>query len=296
MTAAAQHRQVGGSRGISPAWASSHFAFAPRSHTIYFISYCLLGYGRTRDAILSVEFRRDGALATCRLGESIDVKGRKQLSDEAATYVRELIVSGQLHAPEFVRVDRIAAELGISVTPVREGLLALRGEGFLDLEPRRGFVVSSLTREDIRDLFWVQAQLAGELAARAAGLMTDADVKQLEEHQTELSKALRRGDFPEVERRNYEFHSLINRAADAPKLAWFLRVATRYVPARFYHKISGWADASARDHLEVIEALRNHDAQAARKAMSEHIVHAGQLLALHRDRSIPDGTSVAPAT
>lgn len=65
---------------------------------------------------------------------------RRQLSDEVADYVRELIMSGQVRHGEFLRLERVADDLGISVTPVREALLSLRGEGFVTLEPRRGFM------------------------------------------------------------------------------------------------------------------------------------------------------------
>lgn len=213
---------------------------------------------------------------------------RQQLSDEAAAYVRELIVSGQLRAPEFVRVERIADDLGISVTPVREGLLALRGEGFLQLEPRKGFVVAPLSSDDVRDLFWVQAELAGELAARATQRLTDDQVADLVGLQDTLTDALARQDLDEVERRNHEFHRTINLAAGAPKLMWFLRTAARYVPNRFYHRIGGWPDASMHDHVAILDALKRREPDIARIAMQEHIVHAGRLLAEHLDQPVPE--------
>jgi len=62
----------------------------------------------------------------------------RQLSDEVASYVRELIMSGRLRSGDFIRQERIAEELELSATPVREGLLSLKGEGFVLLKPRRG--------------------------------------------------------------------------------------------------------------------------------------------------------------
>ncbi|WP_185994585.1 GntR family transcriptional regulator [Nocardioides campestrisoli] len=212
--------------------------------------------------------------------------GRPQLSDEAAAYVRELVLTGQLRAGEFVRVDRVAEQLEMSVTPVREGLLALRGEGFLELAPRRGFVVAELTEDDVRDLFWVQARLAGELAARATTRLTPAEVAELEELQATITRALEAGELDEVERSNHAFHRTINLAARSPKLAWFLRAATRYVPNRFYHRIGGWPDASRHDHAGLLDAIRARDAEGARRAMEEHIIHAGQLLVDHADLAV----------
>lgn len=60
-----------------------------------------------------------------------------RLSDLAAAHVRELIVSGQLRAGEFIRPETVADDLGISATPAREGLLLLQTEGFLTIEPRK---------------------------------------------------------------------------------------------------------------------------------------------------------------
>lgn len=215
---------------------------------------------------------------------------RPQLSDEVAAHVRELVLTGQLRAGEFVRVERIAEELGMSVTPVREGLVALRGEGLLTLEPRRGFTVAPLSEQDLLDLFWVQAQIAGELAARATPLLTDEQIDQLDALQAELVDALGRDDLTAVERLNHEFHRTINRAAATTKLTWFLRTATRYVPLRYYHRVGGWPDATQHDHFAVLNALRARDPEAARSAMRDHVNHAGRLLAAHADLPAPEAS------
>jgi DNA-binding GntR family transcriptional regulator len=204
-----------------------------------------------------------------------------QLSDEAAAHVRELIMSGAVESGTYLRPDRLAADLGISITPVREGLLALRGEGFVQLVPRHGFVVSPLTGTDIEDLYQAQAWLAGELAARAAQRADDAALAGLERRQRSLEAAARAGDFRLVERTNYAFHRDINRTAEAPKLAWLLAVATRYAPRRFFPTVRGWVIASVEDHRPVLDALHAADENAARDAMRRHIEHAGVLLAAH---------------
>src|SRR5689334_8388331 len=92
---------------------------------------------------------------------------RQQLSEDVASYVRELIISGRVRPGDFLRTEPIAEAVGVSNTPVREGLLLLSGEGFVELVPRRGFMVSAFSRQDVRDIFWAQAALAAELAGRA---------------------------------------------------------------------------------------------------------------------------------
>ena len=80
---------------------------------------------------------------------------RQQLSDKAAGYVRGLIMSGELRPGDGVRPETVGEALGISATPAREALQALRVEGFLIAVPRVGFVVSravgnAVTRNQVK--------------------------------------------------------------------------------------------------------------------------------------------------
>lgn len=215
---------------------------------------------------------------------------RPQLSEEAASYLRELIMSGQLSSGDYVRVDEAAAELGMSVTPVREGLVALRAEGFVLLEPRRGFVVAPLSRQDILDVFRGQALIAGELAARACDFVDAAKLDELRRLQDELRDAT---VDAEVERLNHAFHRSVNLTARAPKLSWLLAASVHYVPARFFGSIPGWREASTLDHASILNSLVHRDRDAARSAMTLHIEHAGVLLA---DHIRPGESAATPAT
>jgi DNA-binding GntR family transcriptional regulator len=204
---------------------------------------------------------------------------RRQLSDEVASYVRELIVSGQLRSGDFIRQEHIAEELELSATPVREGLLSLKGEGFVELKPRRGFVVAPLSASDVRDLFTAQALLAGELVSRATVRITPDDLRELNKVHRELRKAATAGDGDAVERLNHDFHRRINLLADAPRLAWMLSISTKFAPRRFFATIPGWSKASAQDHAAILKAITDRDAEQARAAMMRHMENAGELLA-----------------
>jgi DNA-binding GntR family transcriptional regulator len=223
------------------------------------------------------------------------IRGRGQLGDEVASYIRDSIMSGRLRGGEFLRSDRLAEELGISATPVREGLLTLRGEGFVRSEPRRGFVVSTLSRDDIMDLFTVQAMTAGELASRAAHRLTAPQLAEMAELQEQLDEAAKSGAVEKVDDLNNEFHRVLNHAAGSSKIAWFHGVAVRYVPRRFFAWIEGWPDAAVHDHSSILQALNDRDAEAARAAMKEHVMHAGALLADHLWPNEADAPSSQPA-
>lgn len=196
--------------------------------------------------------------------------------------MRELIVSGQLEPGQFIRPETMAAELDISATPMREGLLTLQSEGLLRVEPRRGFMVSPLSANDIEDVFVGQSLLAGELAARATSRMSDDELDALEKIQADLEHAAETADYDEVERLNHVFHRSIYSAAGSPKLSWMIKGSLNYAPRRFFASVDGWPQASAADHRAIIAGLRARDGEAARAAMVDHIRNAGHLLAAQR--------------
>jgi DNA-binding GntR family transcriptional regulator len=195
---------------------------------------------------------------------------RPQLSDDVARYVRRRIFNGSYRAGEYLRLDQLAADLGVSVTPVREALLNLCAEGLLAQQPRRGFIVLELTARDVADVANVQAFIGGELAARAAENITDEQLSALRAIQDELEQAYRSSDLDRMVRLNHEFHRLINVAADSPKLTQFMSGITRYAPESVFPTLAGWPKQSTRDHRRVIAAFERRDAGRARMAMAEH--------------------------
>ncbi|MUL63737.1 GntR family transcriptional regulator [Mycobacterium sp. CBMA 234] len=193
-----------------------------------------------------------------------------QLSDDVARFVRRRIFNGTFPAGEYLRLDQVATELGVSVTPVREALLNLRAEGLLVQHPRRGFMVLEVTARDVSDVAMVQAFVGGELAARAAENITADQVTELTRIQDALELAYQHTDVDRMVRLNHEFHRLINVVADSPKLTQFMSGITRYAPESVFPTLEGWPDLSIRDHRRVIAALKSGDASAARTAMAEH--------------------------
>lgn len=195
---------------------------------------------------------------------------RPQLADDVARFVRRRIFDGTYRAAEYLRLDQLAAELGISVTPVREALLNLCAEGLLVQQPRRGFIVQELTARDMADVANVQAFIGGELAARAAETISDEQLSSLRAIQDELEEAYGDRDLDRTVRLNHEFHRLINVVADSPKLTQFMSGITRYAPESVFPTLSGWPEQSTRDHRRVLAAFERRDADGARSAMAEH--------------------------
>jgi DNA-binding GntR family transcriptional regulator len=217
-------------------------------------------------------------------GKGADGVTNPPRGEDVVRHVRERIVTGQVRAGTFLRLDRLAEEAGVSVTPVREAMMQLRSQGFVEWQPRRGFVVLQLTGDDIRDIYQVQAFVAAELVRRAVRRLSQVDVDNLEGLQDRLEDAHAQGQADDVEQLNHEFHRELNTAALSPRLAHLLRTFTQYAPRLFFAEIEGWSEASASDHRAIIATIRRGDAGAAADAMAEHISRAGALLADHIDR------------
>ncbi|WP_440712468.1 GntR family transcriptional regulator [Gordonia sp. FQ] len=212
---------------------------------------------------------------------------RQQLPEDVAAYVRELIISGRVTAGDFLRTEPIAAAVGVSNTPVREGLLLLAGEGLVDLVPRRGFRVNPFTAQDVTGLFWAQAELAGELARRAAGRITDDDLRSLRAVVGRHAAALAADDAETTERCGHEFHRCVNLAAGSPRLATLLGGFVRQLPNRFYNGIEGRHGHTMDAHPRIIDALVRRDGAAAAALMRAHIMSgADDFLATHADQDV----------
>ncbi|OBB84973.1 GntR family transcriptional regulator [Mycolicibacterium peregrinum] len=213
-----------------------------------------------------------------------DFAARPQLAEDVARLIRRRIFDGTYPAGNYIRLEQLAAELGISVTPVREALFGLRTEGLLKQQPRRGFLVLPVTRRDIDDVAGVQAHIGGQLASRAAGQITDGQLDDLDRIQRELEVAYTDNDHEAAVRLNHAFHRGVNRAAESPKLAQLMSQITRYALESVYPTVEGWPEQSTHDHRRILAALKARDGDAARDAMAEHLCAASRPLSDHLDR------------
>ncbi|CAM4258566.1 HTH-type transcriptional regulator McbR [Mycobacterium basiliense] len=171
-------------------------------------------------------------------------------------------MSGTLRPGTYIRLDETAAGLGVSITPVREALLKLRGEGMVQLEPHRGHVVLPLTRQDIDDIFWLQATIARELAVTATERISELDIGEMEHLNEALATAVGSDDAEAIAALEFSFHRVFNQASGRIKLAWFLLSAARYMPAQMYAADPQWGAAAVDNHRLLIAALRTRDVAA----------------------------------
>lgn len=203
---------------------------------------------------------------------------RRTLAVEVADRLREMILTGALSSGSRTTQDELARMLGVSTMPVREALLRLAAEGFVHAEPNRSFTIVATTREDVQDVYWMHATLAGELTRRACARADDALVATLRERAARCREVAGSGDPELLEEANWDFHRAINRAARAPKLLVILRATLRFIPRGFYGLLPAWTPTSEAGHEAILEAFERRDPEAARAAAEQHVRDAGELL------------------
>ena len=185
---------------------------------------------------------------------------REQMSDEVAGHLRAAIMSGTLLPGTFIRLDETAAQLGVSITPVREALRTLRGEGMVQLEPHRGHVVAPLSRRDIEDIFWLQSTIAKELAAAAAERITDDEIDRAGAAQRRSSPRWSKPVRPKASPQPSSHSTAgFNHTTGRIKLAWFLLHVARYMPPLIYAADPQWGVEAVDNHRQLIAALRRRD-------------------------------------
>ena len=165
----------------------------------------------------------------------------RSMSDQVTESLRSMILVGDLRSGDQVTQEKLAEDLGVSTMPVREALLRLAHEGFVQGGRGRSFRIAPTTREDIQDIYWVHATLAGELTARACERISAEDLDQLTQVHQRWLAAVSAGNVSALERENFEFHRLLNKAAQSPKLLMLLRNTLRLIPEHFYSLLKDWA-------------------------------------------------------
>ncbi|MBU3739473.1 MAG: GntR family transcriptional regulator [Rhodoferax sp.] len=238
---------------------------------------------------------REPTLSTLAAAKQVGF-GQQQLSESVATHLREQIISGKLAKGSFLRIDAIAKELNISTTPVREGLLLLQSESFVRLMPRRGFMVNSFSKEDVLDLFWAQAIIAAELAARATKRISKEELAHLQELHDAHEVAVREKDVPLAARLGHHYHRTINLAAQSPRLALLMGSLSKQLPNRFYSSIEGQLEGAVEYHPMIISALRMGDPEAARSLMFRHVLSGAEhLISMLERQGLWTSGETAPA-
>ena len=178
--------------------------------------------------------------------------------------------------PQVERVfeDQIAADLDVSRNPVREALQALAGEGFIELEPRRGARVAVVSQARAGELFEVREVLEGLVASLAATRRTDADVAAMRAVVEEGCEAAERGNLTALPALNTRFHTLLATTARNAMLAETIEHLRHLIEWIYSQRIAQRAPRSWQEHSQIVDAIASGDAHTAERVARAHIAMA----------------------
>lgn len=222
----------------------------------------------------------------------------RALVDELAATLQGRVLSGEIPTGSWLRQEALAAEFGVSRTPVREALRKLQASGLVEVQPQRGALVRMPSPRDVREAYEVRAELEGLAASLAASRILGDELGSLREAQelfrqcvaSLLAWRARRspGEPPPDDahdnwnRANDSFHLAIQQAAGNRRLTEALADLHQSFPRDLTWIALGenarLLKANVSQHEAILAAIEDHDAVEARRLMVEHVLTAGELV------------------
>jgi len=210
---------------------------------------------------------------------------RDTLHQQVYDRLKHAIVSGGIVPGTALSVRSLARALGTSPMPVREALRRLIAERALESLPNRSVVLPMPTADRFAEIRRLRMAIEGMMVEAAAGLMTPADVDQLEATEAAM-EAAESGPPAGYLALHNDFHFRIYRAAAMPTALAITESLWMQTGPLLHHLMGSKTLGAARSqHKAVIAALRRRDGAAARRALEVDIHDPGdEIMALLRTR------------
>ena len=214
----------------------------------------------------------------------------RKLAEDAASSIREQILTGGLRRGTHLVEARLAGRLGISRGTVREAFKVLAAEGLIQEEPRRGAFVVTLSRADVREIYEVRTAIEGRAAWLIARRAAPAAVAELEGALGEIAAAARTGDVRAVRRADLAFHERLTRLSGNGRLH---DIFVRSVPALQtlidYDELPyATVNGVTAQHEELVTAIRSGDPERAARALEHHVMDARDKVAAYFEEQAGD--------
>lgn len=197
----------------------------------------------------------------------------RTLSSAIAERLRQEILSGQHPSGAQLRQDALAAAYEVSRIPVREALFQLEAEGLVHIEPHKGAVVTSLSLEEVNDVFDLRTELEARLFRASIPELTDTDFTRLDGIQEQFASAIAQRDTLRWGTLNAELHTALYAGARLPRtasiVAGLLQTSDRYT--RMQLSTPAAMKRAEREHGDLIRLARKRDIKGACALLVRHI-------------------------
>ena len=202
-------------------------------------------------------------------------KGERVLADWVTASLQQAILHGHFDPGEKLDQDLIAAEFGVSRTPIREALKVLESEGFVEIRPHRGAFIPIISREDVHDIYEVRSLLEAEAVRVATPLIPDSVLDEMERSLDQGREHLSAGDSAHHFVNDTYFHDTIFEYVQNRMMKEVLEgLDNRVLRVRRFAltQPGSHLEESINEHCAILEAMRRRDPQAAAQAMIEHLL------------------------
>lgn len=210
--------------------------------------------------------------------------GRRRATDEVYDILRRRILQHLFAPGERLNIDEIAKKLGVSLTPVRHAIQQLAAEGLIEIRPRSGTFVATLSTDDIAETFDIRRALECLAAETAVARIGAEDLARLKQLVASLKKAIHNEeDLKRHEAANSEFHMILLEAAGNRRLVEMYEGLKAHLQIGRVHSATG-ADLRLRlaeeqaEHEEILAAVTARDRNRLVAALARHIDRAKNAL------------------
>ena len=200
-------------------------------------------------------------------------KENKSLTSLIFERIREDILNGRYIPGDKLVEIKLADELGVSRTPVREALKQLELDGLVDNIPNRGVVVKGITTEDIDDILMIRLCIEGLVGQWAAERINDSEIKELQEIFDLMEFYTSKKDVEKIIELKTKFHENLNKATKSRYLEGVLKDFQLFIRQSRNNslKAEGRIEFALEEHREILKALKEHDPENSKKALTKHI-------------------------
>ncbi|MFZ5974382.1 MAG: GntR family transcriptional regulator [Bacillota bacterium] len=187
--------------------------------------------------------------------------------------IRLAIINGEYKPGDNLIETRLAGELGVSRTPVREALRQLELEELVLSVPNKGAVVVGVSEKDIDDIYAIRSLLEGLCVRWATERITSEQVDHLQEIVQLMEMYTHKNDYEKLTRLDTEFHDTVYKACDSRVLRHTLTVLTHNASRARMQSLSDSERAAEAvgEHREILSAMEKKESTRAEQLMIEHI-------------------------
>jgi DNA-binding GntR family transcriptional regulator len=202
---------------------------------------------------------------------------RHTMADQVTDTLRRMILTRELAPGRRITQVELADMLNVSTTPIREALLRLAAEGFVEAMTNRSFSVTDTTRARLNDIYWIHGVLIAEMTARAWDHRDDELITIFKVAHSDFITGLRRNSSEAMNAANLRVYAAIEDWSQSPGLAFMLGITLRFFPD-FSNDVPGWSQIGSRWHTGLIDEFTEGTREGAAEATLSSLRAATDLI------------------